>query len=101
MIGHAPLPSGSGLSLKFVDQIDNIEESASGPTTDARAGDGNGDVRLASTGSAHQHYIALMCQEVSAQQITHESFVDGCVTEAEVVDILGQRQFSYRDLIAD
>ena len=52
MVGHAPLPSGSGLSLKSVDQIHNIEEPASGAITDARAGDGNGNVRLAGTGQS-------------------------------------------------
>src|ERR1700760_2596138 len=66
IVGQPPLVPGPAFGLKSVDQIYDIEEPASGTPTNAGAGDGNGEMRLAGTSSADQHDVALVRQEVAA-----------------------------------
>ena len=56
---------------------------------------------LAGAGSADQHDVALMRQEVAAGEIAHQDLVDRRAGEVEVVDILGQRQLGDGDLVLD
>jgi hypothetical protein len=58
-------------------------------------------MRLAGTGAADQHDIALLCQEVPACEIANQSLIDRRIVELEVVDILGQRQLGNGDLVLD
>jgi hypothetical protein len=58
-------------------------------------------MRLAGAGSADQHDVALVRQEVAAGEVANKGLVDRRVGEAEVVDILGQRQLGDGDLVAD
>ena len=44
IVGQPPLAPGPALGLKSVDQIDDIEEPASGAAADARAGDCDGEM---------------------------------------------------------
>ncbi len=67
IVGQAPRPSGSALGLKSVDQIDDIEESASGTATNAGASNCDGEMTLPGTGPADQHNVALMRQEVETR----------------------------------
>src|ERR1700689_3203203 len=101
IVGQASRPSGSALGLKSVDQINDIEESASGTTTNAGASNCDGEMTLPGTGPADQHNVALMRQEVAADQVAHQGLVDRRAVEAEVVDVLGQRQLGDGDLILD
>src|ERR1700738_4777534 len=91
-VGQASLASGACFGLKLVDQIDDIEEPASGTATDASTGDCDGEMTLPRTGPAHQHNVALMRQDVAADEIAHLGFVDRRAVEGKVADILGQRQ---------
>ena len=50
MIGDAALAAGAGLGLEFVDEVDDVEEAATGATADQGAGDGDGKMALAGAG---------------------------------------------------
>ena len=56
---------------------------------------------LPGAGAADQHEIALVREEFAAGEVAHQGLVDRRAVEAEVVDVLGQRQLGDRDLIAD
>ncbi len=101
LIGHVPLASGSAFSLKSVDQIDDIEEPASGTAADASTGNGDGKMAFSGAGSPDQYDSALVRQEVAPGRVAHQRLVDWRAIEAEVVDILGQRQLGDVDLVFD
>ena len=90
---HPSLAAGAPLGLELVDQLYDIEEPPTLAVAYQRPCYGDGQVRLAGAGSADQHDIALMRQEVSACQVAHQGLVDRRVIEPEVIDILGQWQF--------
>jgi len=46
VIGDATLATGAGLGLELVDEVDDVEEPASGAAADAGARDGDGGVAL-------------------------------------------------------
>ena len=56
-------------------------------------------MRLASTRASDQDDIALLCDEIAAGEIAHQVLVDQCVFEPETVDIFGERQLGYGQLI--
>ncbi len=56
---------------------------------------------LASAGSADQHAVALMSEEVSCGEVADQGLVDRRAVEYKVVDILGQRQLGNGHLILD
>jgi hypothetical protein len=101
VVGQTALPSGSAFGLELVDQIDDIEEPATGAVADAGASDRDGEMRLAGAGSADQHDVALVREEVAACEVADKRLVDRRVVEAEVVDVLGQRQLGDGDLVSD
>jgi hypothetical protein len=57
--------------------------------TDAGTCDADGKMRLAGSGAADQHEIALLVQKVSAGEVSHQRLVDRRVLELELVDLLG------------
>ena len=59
VVGHAALPAGAGFGLEPVDQVDDVEEAAAGAIADTGPGDGDGQMRLAGSGAADQHDVAL------------------------------------------
>ena len=98
---YSSLSACACLGLKFVDQIDDVEEPAAFAVTDTGTGNCDGEMCLAGTSAADQHCVALMCQEVATGKVAHKGLVDRSVIEGEVVDILGQRQLGDADLVAD
>ena len=72
-----------------------------GFAANAGSRDGYGQMRLAGTGSADQHSIALFGQKAAACQIANECLVDRRAGEVEVIDVLGQRQLGDGQLIFD
>jgi hypothetical protein len=56
---------------------------------------------FAGAGSADEDGVALLGKEVAGCQLANERLVDGRAVEAEVVDILGQRQFDDGQLVFD
>jgi hypothetical protein len=101
IFGHPSLTTGASLGLEFVDQFDDVEEPAPLAIADEGSRHRNGQMRLAGTAPADQHDVALMREKVAAPEMAHQGFVDRRVVELEVVDVLGQRSFGDRDLVAD
>ena len=58
-------------------------------------------MRFSGSRASDQHDVALLIKERSAGQIAHERLVHRRVLEAELVDLLGQRQFGDRHLVFD
>ena len=69
VVGHAPLPPGTGLGLEPIDEIDDVVEAAAGAVADAGTSDRDGEMRLTSPGAADQHDIALVGQELAAGEV--------------------------------
>ena len=100
-LGHATLAPGTSLGLEPVDQVDDVEEPATGTVADAGSGDRDGQVRLAGSGASDQDDVTLMGEEVPAGEVAHQGLVDRRVVEDEVLDVLGQRQLGDGDLVLD
>jgi hypothetical protein len=66
-----------------------------------RAGNGDGEVGLASSGAADQDGIALIGNKAAGSQVPHEALVDRRAGEVELVDVLGQGQFGDGHLVSD
>lgn len=60
MFGQAARSARTGLGLKPVHQIHDIEEPAPGTVADDRGRDRHGDMSFARPGAADQHVIALL-----------------------------------------
>ena len=56
---------------------------------------------FAGAGPANQNSIALLGKESAAGEITHQGFVNWRSVELEVVEILGERQLGYGELVFD
>src|SRR6202034_2089876 len=75
LIGDPTLPSVAGLDLEPVDEIDHVVEPATGAGADAASGDGNGQMGFAGAGAADQHGVALLGDEATTGEVTHECLV--------------------------
>jgi hypothetical protein len=91
-LGEPALATTTGLGLESIDEIDHVVEPAAGATADAVSCNGDGKMRLASTGPAYQHGVALRGDESDAGEVVDERLVDRRAIELEVVEILGERQ---------
>ena len=76
MIGNPALASVASFSFESIDEVDDVVEPASGARPDAASGDGDGQMRLASSGSPDQHDIALLGDEAAAGEFVDEGLVD-------------------------
>src|ERR1700691_581289 len=56
---------------------------------------------LAGAGSADQHGVALLGNEVSAGKFVDKRLVDRCALELEVVEVLREREFGDGELVLD
>ena len=95
------LTTRSAFGLEPVDEIDDIEESATSSAANAGAGDRDGKMRFAGTGSADEDDVALLGDEIAVGEVAHQALIDGRAVEKEVVDILCERQLGDRQLIFD
>ena len=75
-VGGTALPLGAGFSVKFIDQIGDVEEPPAAAVSDAGSGDADGEVGFAGSRAANQHEVALVVEEVSNGQIADRGFVD-------------------------
>ena len=91
MLGDPALPSGPGLDLQTVDEVDHVVEASAGTGSDAASGNGDGQMGLAGAGAADQDGIALLSDEAAAGEVIDQRLVDGGANELEVVEILGER----------
>jgi hypothetical protein len=101
MLGEPALATVAGLGLEPVDEIDHVVEPAAGAATDAASGDGDRKMGLPCAGPADQDGIALLGNEVTIGEVTHERLVDRRALELEVVEVLGERQLGDGELILD
>ena len=88
IVGDAAWTASSSFRLELVDEIDDVEEAATGAITDAGPCDRDGEMCLAGSGAADQHDVALMGEEVAAGEIAHQGLVDRRIREGEVVEVL-------------
>ena len=100
-VGGAALPAGAGLGLELVDEIDDVEEAATGAAANAGAGDAHGDVSLAGAGAADQDQVALVVQEGAAGEVAHQRLIDRHSLEVKRVDVLHERHLGDRHLVLD
>src|SRR5208282_4105208 len=101
IIGEPSLAASARLSLELIDEIDGGEEAPAQSGSDAASRDGDGQMRLARSGSPDQDDVALLGDEAAGGEVAHESLVDRRVLEREVVDVLGQRQLGDGELVLD
>ena len=101
VIGEPSLPAIAGLGFEPVDEIDDIVEPAASAGADAASRDGDGEVRLASSGSADQDNIALLGDEAAVGEVLDQGLVDGRFGELEVGKVFGERQLGDGELVFD
>jgi hypothetical protein len=101
MLGDTTLPSVAGLCLEPIDEVDHVVEATAGTVADAASRDGDGQMGLASAGTANQNDIALLCDEAGASEIIDKGLVDRRSIELEVVDVLGEWKLGNRQLVLD
>lgn len=95
------LSFGAGFGVELVHQVDDVEEPAPAAVSDTGTRDADREMGLASPGSADQHEVALMVEEVSGGQVPDQGLVDLGRLEVELVDLLGQRQLGDGHLVFD
>ena len=95
------LSFGPGFGVELVHEVDDVEEPAPAAVSDTGARDADREMGLASPGSADQHEVALMIEEVTCRQLTDQGLVDLGRLEVELLDLLGQRQLGDGHLVLD
>jgi hypothetical protein len=77
IFGDPSLSAATRLSLKPVDEIDGVVESAMFARANATASNSYGEMSLAGTGPANQNAVALLREKIALSEIAHETLVDG------------------------
>src|SRR3954453_9947361 len=101
LVGEPTRPSGPGLGLQAVDQVDEVEEAGTSAATHAVGGDGDADVRLAGARPADTNSVALGFQEAAVMKVAHQDLVDRTGGEVELSQGSSQRQLGGPELVAD
>jgi hypothetical protein len=89
------------LVLEAIDQIDNVVEAASRAVADQRAGNGDGEMRLARSGASDKDGIALVGDEGAIRELADQPLVDRRAIEVELLDVRGERQLGDGELVFD
>ncbi len=97
----ASLPFCSSFCIELVHQIDDIEEPASAPGTNAGSGDADGEVGFTGAGAADQDKVALMVEEVAGGEVSDQRFIDVGGFEVELFQFLCQGQLGNGHLVFD
>ncbi len=58
-------------------------------------------MRLAGSGAADQHGVALLGEKAAARHVAHQPLIDRRAGEVEPIEILGQRQLGDGELVPD
>ena len=101
IIGEAALPAGAGFALQPVDEVDDSVKAASGAAADAASRDGDGEMRLAGTGAADQHGVALLGEEGAAGRSRTSASLTGVPVKSKSSISLAKRQLGDGQLILD
>src|SRR3954466_11623562 len=92
LVGEPTRPSGAGLGLQPVYQVDEVEEAGAGTTTHAVGGDRDADVRLAGARPADTNSVALGFQEAAVMKVAYQDLVDRAGGKVDPGQGPGQRQ---------
>jgi len=79
IVSKAALPAGASLGFESIDQIDDVEETATRSAANAGARDGDGKMRLAGSSPSDEDDIALLGDEVATYKITDQALIDRCI----------------------
>ena len=101
LLGEPAAATGGLLLLQLIDQIDQVEEAASGASTDDRRGDGDAQMCFTGAGATDEDRIALGVQECAGGEFAYLSFIDWRIGEGERVDIFQDWELGSADAIAD
>src|SRR5690606_21558261 len=98
-VGKTALLTIARFRLKTIDEINDVIEAPACTVTDQGAGKCDGQVRFSSASSADKNDVVLLSKESSGCEVAHQAFIDRGAGKGKVVDILGQRQLCYGDLV--
>ena len=70
VVGHAALTACPAFGLELVDEVDDVEEAATGAVADAGPGDGYSEMGLAGAGASDQNNVTLVSEELAAGEVT-------------------------------
>ena len=101
LLGEPAAATSGLLLLQLIDQIDQVEEAASGAGTDDRRGDGDAQMGFAGAGAADEDRIALGVQEGAGGEFTNLPFIDRRIGEDELVQVFENRELGAADAITD
>ncbi len=100
-IGGAALTVGTGLGIEFVHEVYDVAEPTAFAAPDAGSRDADREMRLAGSGAADEHHVALLIEEVAGGEVPHQRLVHRRVLEGELIDLLGQREAGDGQMILD
>ncbi len=100
-VGCPALAFCAGFRVQLVHQVDDIEEPAPAPSPDAGSGDADGKMGFAGAGAPDQHEVALVVEEVPGGQVADQGLIGLGGFEVELLQFLGERQFSDGHLVFD
>lgn len=86
-ISGSALPFSAGFSVKFVHEINTVEEPSSAATPNAGPGDAAGEMGFAGSGTTDQHEVALVIKEVATGQVADQGLVDLGRLEVELLPV--------------
>src|SRR5512133_1824415 len=101
-MGDLPRFANRLLLLERVDELDGVEEAhAHAMMLDRLHPDCGGEMRLAGSGSAHQHDVVPLLDELTAMQLAYERLVHCALREVESGQIAVGREARDLHLIGD
>ncbi len=101
VVGRPPLLAAARFRFQSIDQIDDIEEAPACSVADQCTGNCNGEMALSGSRAADENDVALIGDEGAGSQFPHQGFIDRCIGEVEIVDVLCERQLGDAELVAN
>ena len=86
MVCDTALPTGTGLGLEPVAEVDNVEEASACAVADKGTGDGDRQMRLAGACPADQDDIALIGDERAGGEIADQGSLTGGLASEKYTD---------------
>src|ERR1700735_5579841 len=93
--------TGGLFLFELIDEIDQIEEAASGAGANDRRGDGDAQMGFSRARAADEDRVALGVEEGAGGEFANLAFVDRRGREEKLVEVLEDRELRAGDAIAD